>query len=150
MRAVLQRVSHAQVRVDGEVVGSIGAGLFVLLAIAADDTDADEEWLCAKVARSRLFTDEQGKMNLDCAAIAGEFLVVSQFTLLATTVKGNRPGFPHGALPAEADRRYQRFACRLGELSGCRVATGRFAAHMAVELCNDGPVTIIMDSKLRE
>lgn len=150
MRAVLQRVQEASVAVDGAEIARIGPGLLVLLAVAAGDSDEDLRWLVGKVTRQRLFADQAGKMNADVAAVGGGFLVVSQFTLLATTVKGNRPGFPHGAEPSEAERQYQRFCALLAEESGCPVARGRFAAHMVVSLVNDGPVTIIIDSRLRE
>jgi D-tyrosyl-tRNA(Tyr) deacylase len=150
MRAVIQRVQEATVRVDGQVVGAIEQGLLVFLAVAADDDAEDLQWLVKKVQGQRVFADDQGRMNLDTAAIAGSFLVVSQFTLLATTVKGNRPGFPHGAEPAMANAYYENFCDVLQKKSGCPVARGQFAADMKVSLLNDGPVTIIIDSKLRE
>lgn len=150
MRALIQRVHQAAVAVDGEVIGAIEKGLLVFLAVAGKDTEDDLQWLLHKVRQQRLFADEQGRMNLDTASIGGSFLVVSQFTLLATTVKGNRPGFPNGAEPSIACELYERFCDLLYQDSGCPVQQGRFGADMQVSLVNDGPVTILIDSVLRE
>lgn len=150
MRAVVQRVTRAAVVVDGSEVAAIGRGFLVLLGVESGDADADLEWLCGKVARLRVFPDPAGKMSLALADIGGEALVVSQFTLLASTGHGNRPDFLRAAKPDQAQATYQRFAVRLGELLGRPVPTGVFAADMAVSLVNDGPVTIVIDSRLRE
>ena len=150
MRAVIQRVRQASVHIADREVAAIGRGLLVLLGIEAGDADADQEWLLAKVAHQRLFSDGEGRMNLDCAAVGGSFLVVSQFTLFASTRKGTRPGFSRAALPEVARGRYQAFCTALAQASGCPVAQGVFAADMQVSLCNDGPVTVIIDSRLRE
>ncbi|TVR14227.1 MAG: D-tyrosyl-tRNA(Tyr) deacylase [Planctomycetota bacterium] len=150
MRAVLQRVCSARVCVDGNCVGAIGRGLLVFLGIAEGDGDQDQEWLLQKIARQRLFPDSQGKMNCSVADIGGGFLVVSQFTLLASTRKGNRPSFTLAADPQEARRRYEQCLEDLAVLSGCPVASGQFAADMQIEAHNDGPVTIVIDSRWRE
>lgn len=150
MRAVVQRVASAAVAVGGQRVGAIGRGFLVLLGVESGDGDGDLEWLVAKVARLRVFEDERGKMALALGDIAGEALVVSQFTLMASTARGNRPDFLRAAPPDEARRLYERFAARLGELLGRAVPTGVFAADMQVSLVNDGPVTVIIDSRLRE
>jgi D-aminoacyl-tRNA deacylase len=143
MRAVVQRVSRARVVVDGQTVGSIGAGLCVLLGVAAGDTPADAERLAAKIARLRIFENEAGKFDRSLLDTAGEALVVSQFTLIADTAKGNRPSFSDAAPPAEAEPIYQAFCESLTAL-GPRVARGVFAARMQLELVNDGPVTIVL------
>ena len=145
MRAVVQRVSRASVTVEGRVVGKIDRGLLVLLGVAAEDAEADLEWLAAKVLALRVFPDEAGKMNLDLAAVQGGLLVVSQFTLLGDTRKGNRPAFTGAKEPVEAERMYERFCARASEL-GARVEKGVFRADMQVELVNDGPVTLLLDS----
>jgi len=145
MRAVVQRVSRAQVSVEGQVVGAIDRGLLVLLGVAQADVEADLEWLVAKVLGLRVFTDAAGKMNLDLAQVAGALLVVSQFTLLGDVRKGNRPAFTGAKEPVEAERLYLRFCERARQL-GATVATGTFRADMQVELVNDGPVTLLLDS----
>ncbi len=145
MRAVVQRAARAEVRVDGVSVGAIGRGLVVLLGVAQGDDDAAAQQLADKVAALRIFEDAEGKMNRAVAEVGGEILVVSQFTLLGDARKGNRPSFTAAAPPAEADRLYQRF-CAILRANGLRVATGVFRAHMEVELVNDGPVTILLDS----
>lgn len=150
MRAVVQRVASASVEVAGTRVSAIGRGLLVLLGVQDGDRDEDLEWLCGKVARLRIFPDPAGKMSLALADIGGEALVVSQFTLLASTAHGNRPDFLRAAKPDEAKHLYERFAERLGALLGRQVPTGVFAADMAVALVNDGPVTIVIDSRQRE
>jgi D-aminoacyl-tRNA deacylase len=146
VRAILQRVSRAEVRVDGEVVGSIGRGLLVLLGVAKDDPPQAEEVLARKTAGLRIFPDDDGKMNRSLIDVGGDALVVSQFTLLADARKGRRPSFLEAAPPADADRRYQAFCERLRTEGVGRVQTGRFQAQMDVELVNDGPVTIALDT----
>ena len=150
MRAVIQRVSEASVSIEGEVHGRIGKGLLVLLGIEAGDTEADLEWLCGKIVRMRLFPDESGVMNVDVAQAHGDLLVVSQFTLHASTAKGNRPSYISAARPEEAMPHYLRAKHRLGELLGRPVQSGEFGAMMQVALVNDGPVTIIIDSRAKE
>jgi len=145
MRIVLQRVSEARVRVDGEVIGEIGAGLMILLGVGRDDADADVAYLADKVAGLRIFEDEQGKMNRSVAELGGGVLVVSQFTLYGDCRKGRRPGFSAAASPERANQLYLEFAARL-QATGLTVATGIFQADMQVELVNDGPVTMLLDS----
>ena len=146
MRACVQRVSSARVVVAGEVVGEIGRGLLVLLGVAAADGDEDLRWLVDKVVGLRIFNDVDGKMNLALADVGGELLVVSQFTLLGDCRKGRRPSFIAAAAPEVAERVYEQFVAAARE-SGVRVATGRFRTHMDVELVNDGPVTLLIDSE---
>jgi D-tyrosyl-tRNA(Tyr) deacylase len=148
MRACIQRVSSARVVVDGDVVGEIGRGLLVLLGVAADDGETELRWMVDKVVGLRVFDDGEGKMNLALADVGGELLVVSQFTLLGDARKGRRPSFIAAAPPEKAERMYNEFVDAAREL-GVRVATGRFRAHMQVELVNDGPVTILVDSAER-
>lgn len=150
MRIVAQRVSRASVTIDGKVKSAIGPGMMVLLGIEEADNEEDVEWLCAKLAKMRIFADENDAMNLDINQINGAFLVVSQFTLHAMTKKGNRPSFIRAARPEQAIPLYELFVKRLHEVSGREVQTGEFGAMMDVELINDGPVTILMDSKNRE
>ena len=150
MRLVLQRVSRARVTVNGEVVGQIEAGLLVLLGIAPTDTDGDAQWLAEKVCALRIFEDEAGRMNRSVAEIGGGMLVVSQFTLFASTRKGTRPSFNDAAKPEIAIPLYERFNHFASAALGRPVATGRFGAKMDIELVNDGPVTLVIDSKLRE
>lgn len=146
MKAVIQRVSRASVRVEGQVVGAIERGLLVLLGVAAGDPPGCEEFLAKKVAELRIFDDDQGKMNRSVLDVGGAVLVVSQFTLLADCKKGRRPSFIGAAPPDEADQRYRRF-CELLRGHGLVVETGRFAASMEVELVNMGPVTIVLDTR---
>jgi D-tyrosyl-tRNA(Tyr) deacylase len=150
MKAVIQRVTRARVTIEGRVTGEIGAGLVVLLGVHRDDTLDDLEWLCSKIARLRVFDDASGAMNHSVAEAGGGLLVVSQFTLLASTKKGNRPSWNDAARPEQAIPLYERALARLGELSGQPVASGAFGAMMQVELVNDGPVTIVLDSRSRE
>lgn len=150
MRAVIQRVCEAQVAIDGTVKGVIGPGLVVLLAVEEVDTEADIEWLSGKIVRLRVFNDEEAVMNRSVQEVSGEILVVSQFTLFASTKKGNRPSYSRSAKPEIAIPRYEQFLARLQQDLGKPVQTGEFGAHMMVSLTNDGPVTILIDSKLRE
>jgi D-tyrosyl-tRNA(Tyr) deacylase len=143
MRAIVQRVSSARVVVDGEAVGSIGRGLCVLLGVARDDREEDAERLAGRVARLRIFENDHGRFDRSLLDIGDEALVVSQFTLIADTEKGNRPSFGAAAPPEQAEPLYEAFCAALREL-GLVVATGRFGARMAVELVNDGPVTIVL------
>ena len=145
MRVVLQRVSRAAVRVDAEVVGEIGTGFLALVGIAAEDDAAAVDAMAAKVAGLRVFDDDEGKFNRDLATVGGVVLVVSQFTLIANVRKGRRPSFVGAALPEVAEPLVERFAEQLRE-AGLRVESGRFGAHMDVELLNDGPVTLVIDS----
>ena len=146
MRVVLQRVSRAEVRVDGRVTGRIGAGLVVLAGFAPGDADATLEWMAEKILTLRVFGDAQGKMNLALDDVGGALLVVSQFTLYRDAHKGRRPSFVNAAPPEAAIPLYQRFVALLRERSGgSRVETGEFGAMMEVELVNDGPVTLILE-----
>ncbi len=150
MRAVVQRVSSARVTVAGEVTGEIGAGLLVLLGVAPDDTEADAQWLAEKIVALRIFEDDAHKMNHSVVDAAGGVLVVSQFTLFASTRKGTRPSFNDAARPDVAIPLYEAFNRFASAALGRPVATGRFAAMMAVALVNDGPVTLVIDTKARE
>lgn len=150
MRAVVQRVGRAAVWIDGVEHAAIGKGLLVLLGVEQGDTDADMEWLCGKIARMRLFPDAGGVMNLDLSQAFGELLLISQFTLHASIAKGNRPSYIRAARPEEAIPLYERSASLLSELLGTPVKTGVFGADMRVDLVNDGPVTIVIDSRARE
>jgi len=146
MRAVVQRVSEASVSVDGEVVGRIDAGLAVLLGVAVGDAEDDADLLADKVVHLRVFPDEAGQMNRSVSDVGGGVLVVSQFTLLGDARKGRRPSYTGAAAPEEANRLYERFASRV-RTSGLPVATGVFRATMDVALVNQGPVTILLDSR---
>ncbi len=148
MRAVLQRVTRASVVVDGAEVGRITTGWLVLLGVARTDFDADADWLADKVANLRAFEDDAGKMNRSALDVRGEVLVISQFTLLGDCRIGRRPSFIEAAEPAEANRLYRRFHERVAA-AGLTVATGVFRAQMQVELVNDGPVTLLLDSRKR-
>jgi D-tyrosyl-tRNA(Tyr) deacylase len=150
MRVVIQRVSSASVVVDQAVVGSIGKGLMVLLGVEHDDTEEDATWLAGKLVQMRIFADAEDKMNLNVQDVDGEVLVVSQFTLHASTKKGNRPSFIRAARPEKATPLYEFFLQTLEQLMSKRVAKGIFGADMKVSLVNDGPVTITMDSRSRE
>ena len=150
MRAVVQRVSRACVTVDSAVTGEIGRGLLVLVGIAGDDTDEDIAWLAGKIAGQKLFADESGRMNLSVTETGGGVLVVSQFTLLASTRKGTKPSWHRAAAPELAVPLYQRFLAAMEAAIGHPVATGEFGAMMEVKLVNDGPVTLVLDSRLRE
>jgi D-tyrosyl-tRNA(Tyr) deacylase len=146
MKALVQRVSKASVGVRGEVVGTIGHGLVVFLGVAKDDSEEDARYLADKVTNLRIFADERGKFSLSVLDVKGDILIVSQFTLLAELPKGRRPSFTGAAPPDIAKKLYEFFVEEVRS-SGLRVATGVFQEHMVVELCNDGPVTILLDSK---
>ena len=146
MKAVLQRVNRASVHVDGQQIAQIAAGLLILLGIEKQDNIADAEYLAAKSAGLRIFTDDEGKMNLSLLDTGGAALVVSQFTLLGDCRKGRRPGFSQAALPEQAIPLYQHFIEQLRQV-GIKVETGQFQADMQVELINDGPATLLLDSQ---
>lgn len=150
MRAVIQRVSQALVVIDGAQKASIGKGFMVLLGIEADDTSEDADWLSSKIAALRVFGDDEGLMNKDIKEVDGDVLLVSQFTLHASYKKGNRPSFMKAARPEQAIPLYQEFIKQLEAKLGKPIATGEFGADMKVGLVNDGPVTIIMDTKNKE
>ena len=150
MRAVIQRVSEAKVTIQGSVCGSIRHGLVVLLAVEESDTPEDIEWLSGKIVRLRIFDDAAGLMNRSVQEVQGEVLLVSQFTLFASTKKGNRPSFTRSARPERALPLYEQFLARLAQDLGRPVQSGKFGAQMAVSLSNDGPVTIIIDTRSRE
>jgi len=146
MRAVVQRVSSAQVTVEKELIGRIGLGLLVLLGVAQTDTQTDANYLVDKITNLRIFPDSDDKMNLSLLDIKGELLVVSQFTVFGDCRRGRRPSYSEAALPIEAEALYNYFVAKAIE-NGFRVQTGKFQAMMQVELVNDGPVTILLDSK---
>ncbi len=148
LRAVLQRVSRARVAVEGKTVGEIGDGLVVLLGVAEGDTEEDGRWLASKCVQLRIFEDDDGRMNRSVLEASGGVLLISQFTLLADCRKGRRPSFTRAARPQEGEELYERFAAHLRD-EGLAVATGRFGAKMSVELTNEGPVTIVIDSSER-
>ncbi len=150
MRTVIQRVSQASVTIDDMVTGSIGPGLVILLGIESADNVGDIDWLCSKILNLRIFNDETGVMNRSVIDIDGEILVISQFTLHASTKKGNRPSYIRAAKPSEAIPLYDLFILKMEELLKKKVQTGRFGAMMQVFLINDGPVTIIIDSFTKE
>lgn len=150
MRIVLQRVKKASVEIDNSIVGSISQGYVVLLGVGGEDTQEDADWLVNKISQLRIFSDEEGKMNLSIEDIKGEFLVVSQFTLFAKTKKGNRPSFIKSAPPEIAIPLYKYFKEKLQHRAGLKVASGEFGADMQVSLVNDGPVTITIDTKNKE
>ena len=150
MRLWIQRVKNASVSVGGVELSRIGQGLLVLVGVGVEDTDEDMEYLAGKLVRLRIFDDEQGVMNLDVRQVGGEVLVVSQFTLQASTRKGNRPSYVRAAPEAVSRPMYERFTARVAELLGREVPTGEFGADMQVALVNDGPVTIWIDSKMRD
>ncbi len=150
MRMLVQRVRHASVTIGGELRSRIGTGLLVLLGVGHEDTDEDIEYLVGKLLRLRIFDDAEGVMNLDVVQAGGEVLVVSQFTLMASTRKGNRPSYIRAAGEAVSRPLYERFAARASEVLGRPVATGEFGADMQVELLNDGPVTVWIDSRCRD
>lgn len=150
MKAVIQRVSHASVTIEEALKSSIGKGLLILLGVADSDGKEDADWLVKKIAALRIFDDDAGVMNLSVQDIDGEVLVVSQFTLLASTKKGNRPSYIHAAKHEISIPLYEYFCTKLSDEMGKNVARGEFGANMKVELLNDGPVTICMDTKNKE
>ncbi|PCJ62046.1 MAG: D-tyrosyl-tRNA(Tyr) deacylase [Planctomycetota bacterium] len=150
MRALIQRVHHAEVVVDDDVVGKIDKGLLVFLGVEPNDLLEDVDWLSGKLARLRIFKDNDDLMNLSVNDIDGNILVVSQFTLFASTKKGNRPSFTQSAKPDYANEMYQKFLEELTKLTGKKIEKGIFGADMKVSLLNDGPVTIMIDSKNKE
>lgn len=145
MRALIQRVKRGSVEVDGQVIGSIGRGLVVLLGVSRGDDESDADYLARRVAHLRIFSDEHGRMNLSVTETGGDVLAVSQFTLYADTSRGRRPGFSEAAPPEQAESLYERFVSAL-EGHGLTVKTGRFQASMTVEILNDGPVTMMLES----
>lgn len=150
MRLVIQRVREASVTIGGEVVSAIGCGLMVLVGVEEGDTEADVDWLVGKTAALRIFNDEEGVMNRSVVDAGGEVLAVSQFTLTASTRKGNRPSYIRAARHETAVPLYESYCCKLSTAIGKEVGRGRFGADMHVALINDGPVTIIIDSRLKE
>lgn len=150
MRLVIQRVTHASVTIEGVLKSKIGNGLLILVGIEDADTDADVNWLAQKVVNLRIFDDENGVMNRSVVDVDGEILIVSQFTLHAMTAKGNRPSYIRASKPDFAIPMYEKFCAKVSELLGKQVGTGEFGADMKVELLNDGPVTILIDSQRRE
>jgi len=150
MRVVIQRVKNASVTIDGNIKSKIDQGLLILLGIEPEDQQEDIEWLCNKINKLRIFNDEQGLMNLSIQDIQGSYLVVSQFTLHASTKKGNRPSYIKAAKPVVAIPLYEKFVQYLKNISHLEVGTGTFGADMKVALLNDGPVTIFIDSKNKE
>jgi D-tyrosyl-tRNA(Tyr) deacylase len=150
MRSVIQRVSTAQVRVDEKITGKIGLGLLVLVGIEEEDKAEDIEWLSGKIVNLRIFNDEKGVMNRSVADVNGDLLIVSQFTLHASTRKGNRPSYIHAAKPETAIPLYEKFLRQIEKDLGKPVSAGIFGAMMKVSLLNDGPVTIVIDTKNRE
>lgn len=150
MRLVIQRVREASVTIDNSIVGSISSGLLVLLGIETKDTEEDVDWCLTKLINMRIFSDENGKMNLSLLDVNGNLLVVSQFTLHASTKKGNRPSFIAAARPEQAIPLYESFIKKAKNLTPSKVETGEFGADMKVSLVNDGPVTIIIDSQNKE
>lgn len=150
MRSVIQRVLEASVTIDGQLISRIGPGLLVLLGIEHGDSAADGEWLAAKISRMRIFADSEGKMNRSVVEIGGDVMVVSQFTLHASTQKGNRPSFIRAAAPGVSEPLYEAFCAEISREIGKSAARGVFGGDMQVELVNDGPVTIVIDSQARE
>ena len=150
MRLVIQRVTHASVTIEGALKSKIGSGLMILVGIEDADSDADINWLAQKVVNLRIFDDENGVMNRSVMDVEGEILIVSQFTLHAMTAKGNRPSYIRASKPDFAIPMYEKFCAKVSELLGKEVGTGQFGADMKVELLNDGPVTILIDSQRRE
>jgi D-tyrosyl-tRNA(Tyr) deacylase len=146
MRALIQRVSHASVEVEGTTIGAIEQGLLILICAMQGDTEAQADKLAAKISKLRIFKDEDGRMNRSLVDIGGAALIVSQFTLAADTRRGNRPGFSYAAAPADGERLYEYFTKAVGDL-GIPTANGQFGADMAVSLLNDGPVTIWLDTE---
>lgn len=150
MKAVIQRVTEASVTVDGNVTGSIGNGMLILLGIEDADSEEDIGWLSKKIVNLRIFNDEKGLMNLSAMETGGDFLIISQFTLMASTKKGNRPSYIRASKRDFAEPMYEKFCEEIGKESGRKVQKGIFGADMKVQLLNDGPVTIVIDTKKKE
>ncbi len=150
MRVIIQRVNRASVSIDGIIKSEIGEGLMILVGIECDDNEEDIEWLAGKISRLRIFRDDDGAMNRSVSEIDGNILCVSQFTLHAKTKKGNRPSFIRAAKPDVAIPLYEKFIEQLSKEIGKQVKTGKFGAHMQIDLLNDGPVTIFIDTKNKE
>lgn len=150
MRAVIQRVKRAVVRVDQVAVGACESGLLIFLGVETGDTEADADWLAGRIAKTRIFEDADGRMNHSLSEVSGEALVISQFTLLGSLKKGNRPSFNRAADPALAVPLYEQFQRALSDAIGRTVASGRFGADMQIEAHNDGPITLILDSRERD
>ena len=150
MRAIIQRVSSASCSIEGEIKAEIGRGFMVLLGIEELDTDEDLSWLAQKISTIRIFADDKGLMNKNLDDVAGNILLISQFTLFAATKKGNRPGFTRAAKPEIAIPMYEKMISELSRLTGNKIQTGVFGADMQISLVNDGPVTIMIDTKSRE
>ena len=150
MRVVIQRVAKASVTINGNVKSQIEKGFLILLGVKNEDTLEDLEYLCQKIVKMRIFNDDEGKMNLSIQDIKGDILLISQFTLFAQTHKGNRPSFIRAARPETAMPMYEKFAQRLEELLGKSIGTGEFGADMKVELLNDGPTTVVMDTEIKD
>ena len=150
MRVVIQRVSEASVKIEGLLKGRIGPGMLILAGFEEEDNREDLEWMVRKIANLRIFDDDQGVMNLSVSRVSGQLLVVSQFTLHSSTRKGNRPSYVKAAVPDIAIPLYESFCTMLQTYTGIKIETGEFGAHMEVQLINNGPVTIIIDSKKRE
>ena len=148
MIALIQRVRYSRLSIDSELHSAIGPGLLILLGVSTEDEDRQARWLASKIAGLRIFSDQDGKMNLDVKAAGGELMVVSQFTLLADASQGNRPSYTAAARPERAIPLYEAFVQYLGEASGKEIKTGVFGADMQIELCNDGPVTIHLNTAL--
>ena len=150
MRVVIQRCKYSKVSIDNTEVSSVNNGMMILLAVEDADTQADIDWLVKKILGLRIFDDENGVMNLDIKQTGGDIMVVSQFTLFASTKKGNRPSYLRSSKPEFSLPMYEKFILSLQATFGKQIAAGRFGADMQIELCNDGPVTIIIDTKLKE
>ena len=150
MRVVVQRVSQSNVKVSGEVIGEIKEGLMVLVSFVDEDNDTDLDWMTKKIINLRIFNDDEGKMNRSVQDIGGDILLISQFTLHGSTKKGNRPSFIKAAKPDFANVMYERFIKVLEQSLGMEIQTGEFGGYMKVSLINDGPTTIIIDSKIKE
>jgi D-tyrosyl-tRNA(Tyr) deacylase len=150
MRAIIQRVSSASCSIEGKISGQIGKGFMILLGIEDNDTEEDLNWLAQKISNMRIFSDENGLMNKALTDVQGNILLISQFTLFASTKKGNRPGFTRSAKPDLAIPFYEKMISELGQLTGTKIQTGVFGADMQISLVNDGPVTICIDTKAKE
>ncbi|MBK8502317.1 MAG: D-tyrosyl-tRNA(Tyr) deacylase [Saprospiraceae bacterium] len=150
MRCVIQRVAHASVTIDQTLYASIGKGMLILLGVEDDDEHSDIQWLCKKIVNLRIFSDGASKMNLSIEDVAGEIMIISQFTLYASTKKGNRPSFIKAGKPGFAEQMYRQFIQEIAKLCNTEIKKGLFGADMKIDLRNDGPVTIIIDSRTRE